>query len=251
VTPILPQHLESGQHLVVISDGDEIAKEARAQGWQLRDTLLAMQSTKVLFVYLFRKPLEAPLLETLRRVGRGALYIDAARVTWRSDAERQAALPGSMPKANLSIGAWSQTKPRTFDTRDRTQERPEDSQSPLGRWPCNLVLMHDMECSETCTSTCMVPRLDRQSGQLKSGSGSVIAESAKGYKPLAYGTESRPVGTQMISYPDIGGASRYYPKVKGMPGLVSWLEQLLRTPGTSETKLPPELQPSDEQPPVT
>ena len=55
--------------------------------------------------------------------------------------------------------------------------------------------------------------LDAQSGQLTSGTGTVMRASSKdkqGNRGMAYGAESRPYGAVMVSYGDTGGASRYY-----------------------------------------
>jgi len=68
-----------------------------------------------------------------------------------------------------------------------------------GRWPTNLIL--DEESAEL---------LDEQTGVLKSGTGAVKKSTSVGYRPNAYGTESRPVGTPNIEYGDSGGASRFF-----------------------------------------
>lgn len=55
--------------------------------------------------------------------------------------------------------------------------------------------------------------LDEQSGTLKSGDGNVMRESGAdraGNRSAAYGAESRPAGTPMITYGDSGGASRFF-----------------------------------------
>jgi hypothetical protein len=126
-----------GAHIAVLSAKETDAIEGRNAGFELRDTILVLRAGSVSFVFLFRVPLVNSLIATVQE-GHGALNIDACRVRWKSEAERKSALPGSMPKANDSVG--------TFQTRDRTEESPEDFQSALGRWPCNVVLIHGASC---------------------------------------------------------------------------------------------------------
>lgn len=64
-----------------------------------------------------------------------------------------------------------------------------------------------------CEPGCAVAELDRQSGQLTSGTGAVKRSSSKdrqGNRSTAYGAESRPEGTPIPTYGDTGGASRFY-----------------------------------------
>jgi site-specific DNA-methyltransferase (adenine-specific) len=65
-----------------------------------------------------------------------------------------------------------------------------------------------------CAEGCPVAELDAQSGASRSGAGAVkrrTAAEADGNGGAAFGAESRPAGTPMISYPDEGGASRSFP----------------------------------------
>lgn len=68
-----------------------------------------------------------------------------------------------------------------------------------------------------CHPECPVRLLDEQSGILKSGSNCVLRKSSKGYTPNALGKESRPEGAVMISYGDMGGASRFFYTSKASP----------------------------------
>jgi len=68
-----------------------------------------------------------------------------------------------------------------------------------GRFPANIIL--DEEAGKM---------LDEQTGDLKSGSGAIKKATAKGYQGNDYGVESRPIGTEMISHNDKGGASRFF-----------------------------------------
>jgi hypothetical protein len=70
----------------------------------------------------------------------------------------------------------------------------------------------------SCEPGCPVAELDRQSGMLTSGSGTVKRASSAGRdgnKGSAYGAENRADGTPMIWYGDTGGASRFF---KGFGG---------------------------------
>lgn len=67
-----------------------------------------------------------------------------------------------------------------------------------------------------CEADCPVASLDRQSGELTSGTGAVKRSSSKdqgGNRASAYGAESRPEGTPVVTYGDTGGASRFYKQV--------------------------------------
>jgi hypothetical protein len=78
-----------------------------------------------------------------------------------------------------------------------------------------------------CETGCPVKMLDDQSGVLTSGVGSVMNASGKGYRPNAFGAESRAPGTEMISYGDSGGASRFYPQFETEDELLAWLARLM------------------------
>ena len=98
----------------------------------------------MIVVHLIRKPLsEGNVASNVLKWGCGALNIDGTRLGFQSEADKASAVPGSMPKASESIG--------TFQTRDRTSERPQDRQNPGGRWPANLILEHQEGCSHAGT----------------------------------------------------------------------------------------------------
>lgn len=71
--------------------------------------------------------------------------------------------------------------------------------SHKGRWPTNIIL--DSEAAAA---------LDQQSGNLTSGTGAIRNVTGTGYRPNAYGAESRPAGTPCVEYGDSGGASRFF-----------------------------------------
>lgn len=85
---------------------------------------------------------------------------------------------------------------------ERVRENIAKAES-LGRFPSNVLI----EVSQATA-------LDAQTGTLTSGTGAVKRASSAardGNRGAALGKESRAEGTEMISYGDSGGASRYFP----------------------------------------
>lgn len=78
-----------------------------------------------------------------------------------------------------------------------------------GRWPANTILGCACDSGEH-KHDCAAAMLDAQSGELASGSGSVIKDSGSGYRAACWNTESRPPGTPCVEYGDTGGASRFF-----------------------------------------
>lgn len=78
-----------------------------------------------------------------------------------------------------------------------------------------------------CHPTCPVSLLDGQTGELASGEGNWKRETSTGYQGSSYGKESRPVGTENVSYGDRGGASRFYPQFASLAEALDWLDRLL------------------------
>lgn len=139
-------------------------------------------------IVLARKPLAAgTVAANVLGHGTGALNINGCRVgTTRR-------VPASHSKAATTIGPTG-----------ISGKRPESELDPdIGRWPPNILLGEEAAAD-----------LDMQTGILKSGSGNYINRSAAdqlGNTGAAYGAESRPTGTEMVSYGDSGGASRFFP----------------------------------------
>jgi site-specific DNA-methyltransferase (adenine-specific) len=61
-----------------------------------------------------------------------------------------------------------------------------------------------------CVAECPVRQLDDQAGIKSSGSGNIIRKSGKGFIGATFGVESRPAGTEMMSYGDSGHVSRFF-----------------------------------------
>jgi DNA methylase len=68
-----------------------------------------------------------------------------------------------------------------------------------------------------CTPDCAVAALDAQSGVLKSGDNAFVRATATGYSSDSFGTHYREEGSQVLTYGDVGFASRFFwvPKPAG------------------------------------
>ncbi|MCH7489896.1 MAG: hypothetical protein IID05_04295 [Gemmatimonadetes bacterium] len=70
-----------------------------------------------------------------------------------------------------------------------------------------------------CVPGCPVRALDDQAGETTSPGHPVIKrETAAGYQGMTYGKESRAAGTEMITYGDTGGPSRFFYTAKASRG---------------------------------
>jgi len=141
-------------------------------------------------VVVARKPLDGTVAANVLAHGTGALNIDACRVATDD------ALPGA--------GGERVTDNEVYGkglgvSSGRSAELG-------GRWPANVVLDEHAAAA-----------LDEQVGPLTSGKGNVRKESGadrNGNTGAAYGAESRPAGSAMVSYGDSGGASRFFYQAK-------------------------------------
>ncbi len=156
--PTYRHHPASGElQACLLTPRFEAVLSAREAGWVIRDTILVFAPEGPLFGHLLRRPFDGAFLHNLDYV---ALNIDGCRNAWVDEADRLAALPGSMPHAHVSIVLHQGTQ--KFPTRDRSEQRPEDVQNPLGRWPANAVVLHHESCSSpSCAPQCPSRRLPR------------------------------------------------------------------------------------------
>ena len=84
-----------------------------------------------------------------------------------------------------------------------------------------------------CAEGCPVRGLAEQTGTRKSGKGAVkraTAKEAGGQTGAAYGGESRPAGTPMVSYADKGTAARYFFQAPDDAVLTDYLRKLIEPP---------------------
>ena len=153
------------------------------------------------FWWLVRKPIsEKTITENVIKYGCGAINIDASRIGTTKN------VPASVSRTCGTSLSGSVDGSLRKETGNETGHNPN-----IGRFPTNLVLSHNEDCTETaCTKDCPIKMLDNQSGNLKSGTGAIKRQSAKGTQGNDYGKESRPIGTPNIEYGDMGGASRFF-----------------------------------------
>lgn len=174
-------------------------------------------------IIVARKPLAGTVAANVLAHGTGALNIDASRVAFTSDADKESAKPGGVATARSGALAgkaqtWgsattSATGPSTTASTTDTSASPSTesadtatgtgrteftpNQSELGRWPTNVVL-DESQAAE----------LDRQSGTLTSGRMAPVKDGAK-RQGAAYGVFNARTATG--TYGDSGGASRFFP----------------------------------------
>ena len=85
-----------------------------------------------------RKPMsEGTVVENVLKWEAGGLNIDGARVGFQ---DQLMALPGSLPNAHKGFQG------KAFSNKDRSHGDPRAKQSPLGRWPSNIVFEHLPGC---------------------------------------------------------------------------------------------------------
>lgn len=158
-------------------------------------------------IVMARKPFKGSLAKNVLAHGTGALNIDASRVP--PTGER---LGGGAEKKATFADAEGWSRPWMQD-QDHVKQHAEkialnvDKASAMGRWPANVI--HD-------GSECIVDQFPTT----KSGSGNFKkASSAEqdGNQGSAYGAESRPAGSEMVSYGDAGSAARFFYCAKAAP----------------------------------
>lgn len=141
-------------------------------------------------VVVARKPLVGTVAANVLAHGTGALNIDRCRVAGKLDGD-----PNRFAKTTGGEFVAAFHAPPVV--------RSE------GRWPPNILLSHTPECGEACAEDCAVAEMDRQSGTLKSGTHSPHHQRhANGGNGQTLGVMAGVTGQ---SYPDSGGASRFFP----------------------------------------
>ena len=154
-------------------------------------------------IIVARKPFAGTVAANVLAHGTGALNIDATRVVTTDKLGGGAATGAGL--ATKSDG-WSRPWMSDADAVDAHAERVRENiakAESLGRFPSNVLLEESQATA-----------LDAQTGTLTSGTGAVKRASSAardGNRGAALGKESRAEGTEMVSYGDSGGASRYFP----------------------------------------
>lgn len=140
-------------------------------------------------IAVLRKPLERTVAENVLAHRVGAINIDACRIPFRDEADREDAqsLGDSFEGRTSDTGVYQMNVDHSFE---RSPYNPTD----LGRWPANLLL--------DPVSAAMV---DEQSGQSESKPGLRERTPNKVYGPMSG------VGRlNVLPYADFGGASRFF-----------------------------------------
>ena len=142
-------------------------------------------------IIVARKPLDGTVANNVLKWGVGALNIDACRVEYESESDREQAKPQGA--ATSKIGAFAG---KSQNEADRTEFVPTQK---LGRFPANLV--HD--------GSQMVLELFPDTGKSSGGGmhtrGTAGAESTNVYGAYAGGTATKSVGMG-----DSGSAARFF-----------------------------------------
>jgi hypothetical protein len=142
---------------------------------------------------LVRKPLgEKTVAANVLKHGTGALNIDASRV---ATADVIATTVNNDIRGGRLCEGEQRNPASTYQ------------QSLLGRFPANLVLSHNDDCDDTCTTECAVAALDAQSGVSKS--------QVRKVKPGERMRASTNHGANEFNrveggVNDLGGASRFF-----------------------------------------
>lgn len=147
-------------------------------------------------IIVFQKPYAGKPVDSITQTGAGTLNIDAGRIEGKWERN-------STTKDDIRGGNYVKGKVRPIEC------DPQESH-PAGRWPSNFALSCLPECNGAHAPGCPVAALDKQSGELTSGTGAAKYATAAGHTGNIYGSESRPIGTPNIEYGDTGYASRFF-----------------------------------------
>lgn len=162
-----------------------------------------------LTITVARKPLPAGATVASNALvwGTGGINIDPSRI---ASCETPAAdrRKSTLPIHYTGEGRWKDRRsPEVCH-----QERPGEQ---LGRWPANLILVHNAGCLEAaCEPTCPCRVLDEQSGVLTSGSvrpGYMKNSSSQPSQGGIYEAGHRDY--PLTGFGDTGGASRFFLQV--------------------------------------
>jgi site-specific DNA-methyltransferase (adenine-specific) len=155
-----------------------------AQQWQGWGTALKPAFEPIV---VGRKPFPGTVAANVQEHGTAALNIDACRIAAGQDyADKCASVIGLASNRNGdAYGEWTGTR--------------EDSASPAGRWPTNVVL--DESQAVDLDAQTAGTRASKPSANGSAGTGGGIYGSGRGL----------PRGYEPITYTDGGGASRFFP----------------------------------------
>lgn len=137
-------------------------------------------------ILLVRKPLIGTVAQNVLTHGTGGINVDACRVGWASEADKEAGRPASFARAHEGFEG------RSFAIADRSGRDPVAEQSAAGRWPANVIM--DEEAGAMLDASTPPSKSGKDRGER--GRGGIWASS-----------DGTPCGPQ---YGDSGGASRFF-----------------------------------------
>jgi hypothetical protein len=266
--PLLP-----GAFLVLFTDDEVLAIEARIAGLQLRDTLAVLgPGRRSRFGFLFRAPSDLTVAEQVLATGTGGLNIDASRIN--NGVAKQATAGRRTIRWGVGEGGSSYEKGTGAIW---TGE---------GRWPTNVAFIHAEGCSRTgvrhvrsdghhpakrgsagvwskeggglngnegsnkymgeagfetveawvCASDCLARALDNQSGNRPSTlTGRADPLKAHGHPSSAETASWYSGGAAKDTqvYADEGGASRFYLQFPNETDFLGWVQGLITPNGSA------------------
>jgi hypothetical protein len=216
-----------GAHMAVFSSEESVALKARSLGFTLRDTMLVYSPGRAETAFLFRKSLGATTVaENSMMYGVGGINVEKCRVSWGNETPSQEEWNrlGSGGDGNSTTAFLQHTAIRKYYEAGLIPV-------PTGRWPTNLVVIHDTTCQRMtdlmwqCSWECHVPAIDEQSG-FSSSAPRPRHNKVAGMFPL------KPQDSQTFGYDDKGGGSRFFPQFASRIEMLAWIEKLLAPEGT-------------------
>lgn len=163
-----------------------------AKFWEGWGTALKPAMEPITFA---RKPLEGTVAENVLTYGTGALNINGCLIPLAGEEDKDQFIWNHSNFDRLPEGHHANKQ-----LHDGGWKYKQKSEIPSGRWPANVI--HDGS-DEVLAH---FPITTSGSGNIRKSSGS----DQQGNTGAAYGKESRPAGTQMISYGDTGSAARFF-----------------------------------------
>lgn len=249
-----------GAHLALLTDDAEAGIEGRRLGLELRDTILILRpGPKASFIFLFRKPIsENTVSEQVASTGTGAINVEACRI----QGGRVQVSAGPVGGYHGSPTAYEKGTGAIYDNHGRwppnvvivhgpgcrsagTKKVPAsnapgrssrgEGERAIGFGPQagsarTMPFYTDpndygMEtvASWECEPGCPVPLLDGQSGELatRGNVGPTNRSTTTGFTRGGNGLPG------LVNYKDVGGASRFFPQLKGESELADWIERLI------------------------
>jgi DNA modification methylase len=150
-------------------------------------------------IVVARKPLTGTVAQNVLEHGTGALNIDATRIGYASDADKEQALDGdAFNRKDTSDKGWSRPWMEDADKIARMNAEAK-ARAQNGRWPANIAL------DETAAKM-----LDQQSGHQKDGT-AIQRNLTDSGSQLGHVTVKPPTQRgEDVGYGGAGGASRFF-----------------------------------------